>query len=73
MCSSDLEHLWLAESRSALDKSRGRSAEHHLTRRSHRLHSLSQPHLLADGGVTQSTRTDLTGDHLTGIETNAQL
>jgi hypothetical protein len=31
----DAEHLWLAESRSALNKSRCRRAEHHPTSRSH--------------------------------------
>jgi hypothetical protein len=33
---------------------------------------LSHPHLLTDGGVTQRPRTDLTGDHLTGVQANPQ-
>ena len=53
-----------AESRRALDQSRGRRAEHHPTRRGHRFHPLGHPDLLTNGGVTECTRTDLTGDHL---------
>ena len=65
--------LRFAESRSALNKSRGRRAEHHPTRRSDRLHPLSHPDLLTDGGVTQRPRTDLTGNHLTGVKSHPQL
>jgi hypothetical protein len=36
------------------------------------MHPLSHPDLLADRGVTQSGRTDIAGDHLTGVESNAQ-
>ena len=56
-----------------LDQVRGGLAEHHPTRRGDRLHPLRHAHLLTDRGVTESTRTDLTGDHLTGIESDTQL
>jgi hypothetical protein len=55
----DAEHLWLAESRSALDQARSRCTHHHPTRRSDRLHPLRHPHLLTDRGVTQSAGADL--------------
>ena len=64
----DLNQLRLAESRCAINQSRGGRAEHHPTRRSDRLHPLRHPHLLTDGGVTERPRTDLTGDHLTGVQ-----
>jgi hypothetical protein len=60
----DLNQLKFAESRRALDRSRCRRAQHHPTRRSHRFHPLRHPHLFANGCVTKSARTDLTGDHL---------
>ena len=68
----DLNQLRLTESRCAINQSRGGRAEHHPTRRSDRLHPLRHPDLLTDGGVTQSTRTDLTGDHLTGVQAHPQ-
>ena len=68
----DLNQLGLAESRCAINQPCGRRAEHHPTRRSDRLHPLSHPDLLADGGVTQSARADLTGDHLTGVQAHPQ-
>ena len=69
----DLNQLRLAESRCAFNQSRGGRAEHHPTRRSDRLHPLSHPHLLTDGGVTERARTDLTGDHLTRVQAHPQL
>ena len=69
----DLNQLRFTESRCAAHKSCCRRAEHHPTRRSDRLHPLSHPDLLTDGGVTQCTRADLTGDHLTGIKSHPQL
>ena len=69
----DPNQLRLAESRCAINQSRGGRAEHHPTRRSDRLHPLSHPDLLTDGGVTESARTDLTGDHLTGVQAHPQL
>ena len=60
----DLNQLTFTEIRRTLNKSRRGVAEHHATRRSHRFHPLRHPHLFANGGVTKSTRTDLTGDHL---------
>ena len=68
----DLNQLRLAESRCAFNQSRGGRAEHHPTRRRDRLHPLRHPHLLTDGGVTQSPRTDLTGDHLTRVQPDPQ-
>ena len=69
----DLNQLRLTESRCAINQSRGGRAEHHPTRRRDRLHPLSHPHLLTDGGVTERTRTDLTGDHLTRVQADPQL
>src|SRR6185312_16559002 len=37
------------------------------------LHPLSHSDLLPDRGVTVRPRTDLTGDHLTGVQTDPQL
>ena len=65
--------LRFAESRSALNESRGRRAEHHSTRRRGRFHPLPHADLLTDGGVTETSRTDLTGDHLTGVKSHPQL
>ena len=69
----DANHLWLTESRCAIDESRGRRAQHHPAGRSDRLHPLSHPDLLADGGVTERPRTDLTSDHLTRVQADPQL
>ncbi len=69
----DLNHLGFAQSRSALNQSRGRRAEHHPTRRCHRFHPLRHADLLTDGGVTERSRTDLTGDYLTGVKPHPQL
>ena len=68
----DLNQLRLTESRCAINQSRGGRAEHHPTGGCHRLHPLSHPDLLTDGGVTESARTDLTGDHLTGVQADPQ-
>ena len=69
----NLNQLRLAESRRALDEPRRGRAEHHPTRRGHRFHPLRHPDLLTDGGVTERPRTDLTGDHLTGVQSHPQL
>ena len=69
----DLNLLGLAESRSAINQPRGGCAEHYATQRSHRLHALCHPHLLTYRGVTERTRTDFTGDHLTRVQAHAQL
>ena len=68
----DPNQLRLAESRCAINQSRGGGAEHHPARRSDRLHALSHSDLLTERGVTQSARTDLTGDHLTGVQAHPQ-
>jgi hypothetical protein len=69
----DLNKLRLSEAGCAFNQSRGGRAKHDPTGRRDRLHPLSHPHLLTDGGVTERTRTDLTGDHLAGIEAHTQL
>ena len=69
----DADKLNFSESRRALDQPRRGRAEQHATRRCHRFHPLSHPHLLTNGGVTERPRTDLTGDHLTGVKSHAQL
>ena len=40
---------------------------------SDRLHPLRHPDLRTNGGVTERPRTDLTGDHLTGVKSHPQL
>ena len=67
-----LNELGLAKSCCFTNQSRGGRTEHHPTRRRHRLHPLSHPHLLTNSGVTQSDRADLTSDYLTGIEPYTQ-
>jgi hypothetical protein len=47
-------------------------AKHHPARWSDRFHPLSHSDLLTDRGVTERTRTDLTGDHLTGVQAHPQ-
>ena len=68
----DLNQLRLSRGRCAINQSRGGRAEHHPTRRGDRLHPLRHPDLLTDSGVTESARTDLTGDHLTGVQAHPQ-
>jgi len=68
----DLNQLSPIENRCALNQPCGGRAEHHPTRRGHRLHPLGHPHLLADRGVAQGGRTDFASDHLTRIEPYAQ-
>jgi hypothetical protein len=38
----------------------------------YRFHPLCHPDLLTNGGVSERPRTDLTGDHLTGVQAHAQ-
>ena len=61
-------HSGSASITSVLDQPRGRLRKHHPARRGHRFHPLRQPDLLADRGVPQRPRTDLTGDHPTRIQ-----
>ena len=56
-----------------LDEPRGRLREHHPARGRHRFHPLGEPDRLADRGVAQRPRTDLTGDHPTRIQSHPQL
>ena len=69
----DADHLRFTQRRCAIDQSRGGDAEHHPAGRSDRFHPLGHPHLLTDGGVTERPRTDLAGDHLTGVQPHPQL
>jgi hypothetical protein len=68
----DPNQLKLTQTRRALNQSRRRRAEHHPTRRSHRLHPLGHPDLLTDGAVAELARTKPTGDHLTGVQPDPQ-
>ena len=56
-----------------LDQPRGGLREHHPARGRHRFHPLGEPDRLADRGVTQRPRTELTGDHPTRIQAHPQL
>ena len=62
-----------AKRRSAFHEPRSGCAEHHATRRRHRFHPLRHSDMLSDRGVTYSARTDFTGDHLTEVQSDAQL
>ncbi len=68
----DLNQLRFAQSRRALNKSRGRRAEHHPTGRGHRFHPLGHTDLFTDCGVTRCSRADLPGDHLPGVQPDPQ-
>ena len=59
--------------RYGLDQPSGGRAEHHPTRRGHRLHPLGHADLLADRGVPGTARADLPGDHLPGVQPDPQL
>ena len=69
----DVHQFGLLEHHGTLHQAGRRFAEHHPTRRGNRLHPLGHPHLLADRGVTQWARTNLTSDHLTRIHADPQL
>ena len=68
----DVNQFGLTEHNGVSHQLRGRIAQYHPTRRCHRLHPLSHADLLTDGGVSQRPRTDLTGNHLAGIEAYPQ-
>ncbi len=68
----DLNQFRITEHRETINQSRGGRAEHHPTGRSDRLHPLSHPDLLTNGRVSKRPRTDVTGYHLTGVQTQAQ-
>ena len=67
----DPHHLRFAERRDGLYEMRGGFAERHSTRRCDRLHPLGHSDLFSDGGVTTAD-AHFTGDHLTGIQYDAQ-
>ena len=68
----DLNKLRLSEAGCAFNQACGGRAKHHPTGRRDRLHPLRHPHLLTDGGVTQSTRADIASDHLPRVQTDPQ-
>jgi hypothetical protein len=68
----DLNQFRVPEHCGTLDQPCGRGAEHHPARRGHGLHPLRHTHLLTDRGVTAWARTDLTGDHLPGVQPDPQ-
>jgi hypothetical protein len=68
----DPNQLQLTQTRLALNESRRRRAQHHPTRRGHRLHPLGHPDLLTDRAVAKLARTKPTGDHLTGVQPDPQ-
>ena len=69
----DAHQLRFSQHHGVLDQPRGGLRQHHPARRGHRFHPLRHPDLLTDRGVTQRPRTDLTGDHLTGVQSHAHL
>ena len=69
----DVHQLWIAQNGGVFDQSGGGLVEHHSAGRCHRFHALSHTDLFTDRGITQSARTDLAGDHLTGVESHSQL
>ena len=68
----DPNQLGLAQGRHAINQPRGRRAQHHPAGGSDRLHPLSHPHLLTDGGVTKWAGTDFTGDHPARVQAHPQ-
>ena len=69
----DAHPLRFGQHHGVLDQPRGGLRQHHPARRGHRFHPLRQPDLLTDRGVPQRPRTDLTGDHLTGVKSHPHL
>src|SRR6516225_9514171 len=64
----DADHLGITQQHSAVDQTGCRFAEHHPTRRRHRLHPLGHTYLLADRGITQRPRADFTCDDLARVQ-----
>src|SRR6202011_4722704 len=69
----DPNQLRLAESRCAINQPSRGLTEHDPARRSRCFHPLGHTDLLADGGVTESPRTDLTGVPLARVQAHPQL
>ena len=69
----DAHHLCLTQRRRAPDEPCRGCAEHHPARRRDGFHPLRKAYLFSDCGVTQSPRTDLTGNDLTGVQSHAHL
>ena len=68
----DVHPLRFGQHGGVLDEPRGRLRQHHPAGRRHRFHPLREPDLLADRGIPQRPRTDLTGDHPARIQANPQ-
>ena len=66
----DAHPLRFTQHHGVLDQPRGRLRQHHPARRGHRFHPLRHTDLLPDRGVTERPRTDLTGDHPTGVKSH---
>ena len=69
----DAHPLRFTQDHGVLHQPRGRLRQHHPARGGHRFHPLRQSDLLADRGVPQRPRTDLTGDHPTGVKSHPHL
>ena len=69
----DAHPLRFRQHHGVLDQPRGRLRQHHPAGRRHRFHPLREPDRLADRGVPQCPRTDLTGDHPTRVQAHPQL
>src|ERR1700731_1599782 len=62
-----------AQGKIVLNEAGGSLAGYPPPRRRDRLHPLSHPDLLTNGGVTESARTDLTSNHLARVQPDPQL
>jgi hypothetical protein len=68
----DAHHFRISQHRGFVNQLGGGHTEHHPTGRRYRFHPLRHPDLLTDRRITQSTRTDVTGNHLAGIKAHPQ-
>ncbi len=69
----DRDGLDRAEPGGMLDEARGGQRTQHLTRAGARLHPLRDPDGMADGRVPTWAPTDFTGDHVAGVQPDADL
>ena len=72
MSAFDVSKFGFAEHNGVLHQSGRRLAQHHPARWSDRFHPLCQPDMFTNRGVTECTRTELTGDHLARIQAYPQ-
>ncbi len=73
VCPLDVHPFGFGQQHGVLDQPRGRLREHHPARGRHRFHPLGKTDGLAGRGVAQGSRTDVTGDHPTGVQAHPQL